>query len=61
VSLELTDLGYVEDGDNLVTLAMNGWGDADPWWLNGHTYQLFAFEGCPPRIDAGGRWRQTEP
>jgi hypothetical protein len=30
VSLELTDLGYVEVGDNLVTLAMNGWGDADP-------------------------------
>jgi F420H(2)-dependent quinone reductase len=28
-------LGYVEDGDNLVTLAMNGWGDPDPaWWLN---------------------------
>lgn len=28
-------LGYVEDGDNLVTLAMNGWGDTDPaWWLN---------------------------
>jgi deazaflavin-dependent oxidoreductase (nitroreductase family) len=28
-------LGYVEDGDNLVTLAMNGWGDPPPaWWLN---------------------------
>jgi F420H(2)-dependent quinone reductase len=28
-------LGYIEDGPNLVTLAMNGWGDADPaWWLN---------------------------
>jgi F420H(2)-dependent quinone reductase len=28
-------LGYVEDGDNLVTLAMNGWGTAEPaWWLN---------------------------
>jgi len=28
-------LGYVEDGDNLITLAMNGWGYADPaWWLN---------------------------
>lgn len=28
-------LGYVEDGPNLVTLAMNGWADADPaWWLN---------------------------
>jgi deazaflavin-dependent oxidoreductase (nitroreductase family) len=28
-------LGYVEDGANLITLAMNGWADADPaWWLN---------------------------
>jgi deazaflavin-dependent oxidoreductase (nitroreductase family) len=28
-------LGYVEDGDNLVTLAMNGWSSAEPaWWLN---------------------------
>ncbi len=28
-------IGYFEDGANLVTLAMNGWGDAEPaWWLN---------------------------
>jgi deazaflavin-dependent oxidoreductase (nitroreductase family) len=28
-------LGYVEDGPNLVTMAMNGWGDPEPaWWLN---------------------------
>jgi deazaflavin-dependent oxidoreductase (nitroreductase family) len=28
-------LGYLEDGPNLVTMAMNGWGDAEPaWWLN---------------------------
>jgi deazaflavin-dependent oxidoreductase (nitroreductase family) len=28
-------VGYVEDGLNLVTLAMNGWGPAEPaWWLN---------------------------
>jgi deazaflavin-dependent oxidoreductase (nitroreductase family) len=28
-------LGYVEDGANLATLAMNGWGDPEPaWWLN---------------------------
>ena len=28
-------LGYHLDGANLVTLAMNGWGDGDPaWWLN---------------------------
>jgi deazaflavin-dependent oxidoreductase (nitroreductase family) len=28
-------LGYVEDGPDLVTLAMNGWDEGDPaWWLN---------------------------
>jgi F420H(2)-dependent quinone reductase len=28
-------LGYFEDGRDLVTMAMNGWGDPDPaWWLN---------------------------
>ena len=25
-------VGYYEDGPNLVTLAMNGWGGADPAW-----------------------------
>ncbi len=28
-------LGYFDDGPDLVTLAMNGWGEAEPaWWLN---------------------------
>jgi deazaflavin-dependent oxidoreductase (nitroreductase family) len=28
-------VGYYEDGSNLVTLAMNGWAEAEPaWWLN---------------------------
>jgi F420H(2)-dependent quinone reductase len=28
-------LGYIEDGANLITLAMNGWGEGEPaWWLN---------------------------
>ena len=28
-------LGYYEDGPNLVSMAMNGWGQAEPaWWLN---------------------------
>ena len=28
-------LGYFEDGDRYVTLAMNGWADPEPsWWLN---------------------------
>jgi deazaflavin-dependent oxidoreductase (nitroreductase family) len=28
-------VGYYEDGPNLVTMAMNGWGAGEPaWWLN---------------------------
>ncbi|HEX7490322.1 MAG TPA: nitroreductase/quinone reductase family protein, partial [Candidatus Limnocylindrales bacterium] len=28
-------LAYFEDGSDLVTMAMNGWGDPEPaWWLN---------------------------
>lgn len=28
-------IGYLEDGPNLIGLAMNGWADAEPaWWLN---------------------------
>ncbi len=28
-------LGYLEDGPNLVTMAMNGWAAPEPaWWLN---------------------------
>ena len=28
-------VGYYEDGPHLVTMAMNGWGPAEPaWWLN---------------------------
>ena len=32
-------LGYFEDGPDLVTMAMNGWADAEPaWWLNLQAY-----------------------
>ena len=28
-------IGYFDDGVDLVTLAMNGWGEGEPaWWLN---------------------------
>jgi deazaflavin-dependent oxidoreductase (nitroreductase family) len=28
-------VGYLEDGPNLITMAMNGWGEGEPaWWLN---------------------------
>lgn len=32
-------VGYFEDGPDLVTLAMNGWGEQEPaWWLNLQTH-----------------------
>lgn len=28
-------IGFYEDGDDLVTMAMNGWAEDEPaWWLN---------------------------
>lgn len=28
-------IAYFEDGDDFVTMAMNGWGEGQPaWWLN---------------------------
>jgi len=31
----MTIVGYYEDGPNLITIAMNGWAEADPhWWSN---------------------------
>jgi deazaflavin-dependent oxidoreductase (nitroreductase family) len=41
-------LGYHEDGENLVTLAMNGWGDGEPaWWLNlqAHPHAFVGLKG----------------
>jgi deazaflavin-dependent oxidoreductase (nitroreductase family) len=43
-------LGYFEDGPNLVTLAMNGWGPEEPaWWLN-----LQAHPQAQVQLDDGG-------
>jgi F420H(2)-dependent quinone reductase len=34
-------LAYLEDGRDLVTLAMNGWGEGEPaWWLNLQAHPL---------------------
>lgn len=67
-------LGYLEDGPNLVTLAMNGWGAGEPaWWLNllenpDATVELVG-EQRPVRGHAAtgdersrlwARWRETE-
>src|SRR5664280_1248844 len=43
-------IGYIEDGPNLVVLAMNGWDEGHPsWWLN------LEAPGC--RRSPGGRAR----
>lgn len=65
-------VGYYEDGPNLVTMAMNGWGTAEPaWWLNlqahpeatvqlagrtGHVVVAHAAEGAD-RERLWDRWR----
>jgi deazaflavin-dependent oxidoreductase (nitroreductase family) len=44
-------LGYLEDGPNLVTMAMNGWGDGEPaWWLN-----LLAHPDASVQLAGGSR------
>jgi deazaflavin-dependent oxidoreductase (nitroreductase family) len=45
-------IGYIEDGPNLVVLAMNGWEEGHPaWWLNlrAHPDAVVRLEGQPPR------------
>jgi deazaflavin-dependent oxidoreductase (nitroreductase family) len=45
-------VGYIEDGPNLVTLAMNGWGEGHPsWWLNleAHADAVVRLAGQHPR------------
>ena len=67
-------LGYLEDGPNLVTLAMNGWGEGEPaWWLNlqAHpqaqaqltdgTRQVVAHAATgQERAELWGRWRSLD-
>jgi deazaflavin-dependent oxidoreductase (nitroreductase family) len=44
-------VGYFEDGPNLITMAMNGWGAAEPaWWLN-----LQAHPGATAQTRDGAR------
>jgi F420H(2)-dependent quinone reductase len=67
-------LGYLDDGPNLVTLAMNGWGEAEPaWWLNlqahpqarvhiaGETRQVVAHAATgQERARLWDRWRAVD-
>ncbi|MGH2754377.1 MAG: nitroreductase/quinone reductase family protein [Actinomycetota bacterium] len=45
-------VGYLEDGPNLVLLAMNGWDEGHPaWWLNleAHPAAVVRLQGQDPR------------
>ncbi len=67
-------LGYFDDGPNLVTMAMNGWAEAEPaWWLNlqAHPEATVAVVGGKREVRgraAGGderarlwdRWRELD-
>jgi F420H(2)-dependent quinone reductase len=47
-------VGYYEDGPNLISMAMNGWGAAEPaWWLNLQAHPEAVVEL------AGGIWREV--
>jgi F420H(2)-dependent quinone reductase len=67
-------LGYFEDGPNLITMAMNGWGKDEPaWWLNlqahpdarvdlvdgPRTVHAHAATG-DERVRLWGRWREID-
>jgi len=54
-------LGYFEDGPNLVTLAMNGWADADPaWWLNLQAHPETSVDVSGGRRTVRGRTAEGE-
>lgn len=68
-------LGYVEDGPNLVTMAMNGWASEEPaWWLNLQAHpvaQVSLADGTrsvrgraavgDERSRLWSRWREIDP
>ncbi len=68
-------LGYYEDGPNLVTMAMNGWADAEPaWWLNLQAHPAASVDVGDGRRAVKGRaaegdersrlwarWREIQP
>lgn len=49
-------LGYLEDGSDLVTMAMNGWSPGEPaWWLNLQAHPTATVEvadGPPVQVEA---------
>ena len=54
-------VGYFEDGPNFVTMAMNGWGEAEPaWWLNLQAHPAVQAHLVDGAIDVLGRAAENE-
>jgi deazaflavin-dependent oxidoreductase (nitroreductase family) len=54
-------IGYFEDGANLVTMAMNGWAEAEPaWWLNLQTHSEATVDVADGRRTVKGRAAEGE-
>ena len=54
-------IGYFEDGPNMVTMAMNGWADAEPaWWLNLQAYPEASVDVADGRRSVRGRAAEGE-
>ena len=49
-------LGYLDDGPNLVTLPITGWGEAEPpWWLNLQAHPEVTVDVADGRRNVRGR------
>jgi deazaflavin-dependent oxidoreductase (nitroreductase family) len=54
-------LGYFDDGPNLVTMAMNGWGEGEPaWWLNLQAHPEVSVDLADGRRAVKGRAAEGE-
>ena len=54
-------LGFFDDGQNLVTMAMNGWADAEPaWWLNLQAHPAASVDLPDGRRSISGRAAEGE-
>jgi deazaflavin-dependent oxidoreductase (nitroreductase family) len=54
-------LGYFEEGPNLITMAMNGWADAEPaWWLNLQAHPEVSVDLADGRRTVRGRAAEGE-
>jgi deazaflavin-dependent oxidoreductase (nitroreductase family) len=54
-------VGYFEDGPDLVTMAMNGWDEAEPaWWLNLQAHPEASVDLADGRREVRGRAAEGE-